>query len=311
MIPTISAADLRGLVSMPTAIEALRRAFASGPTHVPRSHLRLDGSEFLAMPAATGQVFGTKMVTIRPDNSERGLPIIQAVYLLFDARDGLPKAILDGTALTSLRTPAVSALATDVLSRPDARTHGILGTGPQALIHPSAIQCVRPQATEILVAGRSSEHVSQVVDQLLSEGFITRSASYSEAAGCDIVSTCTRSAQPLFDRTSVRDGSHINLVGSYRPDLREVDASVIATARVFVDELAAAQTEAGELIAAEHEGLWNWNQVAGDLCALSSGTARRIDPAERTVFKSVGLAVQDLVIAELAAITAGFLDPTN
>jgi ornithine cyclodeaminase/alanine dehydrogenase-like protein (mu-crystallin family) len=311
MIPTISATDLRGLVSMPAAIEALRQAFAVGPTHVPRSHLRLDSSEFLAMPAATGRVFGTKMVTICPNNPERGLPIIQAVYLLFDARDGQPKAILDGTALTSLRTPAVSAFATDVLSRPDARTHGIFGTGPQARIHPAAIRCVRPEATEILVAGRTAGRVADIVDQLQGEGFLSRSATYSEAAGCDIVSTCTRSAEPLFGHPSVRDGSHINLVGSYRPDLREVDASVITTARVFVDELAAAQIEAGELIAAEREGVWGWSQVAGDLCALSSGRARRTNPAERTVFKSVGLAVQDLVVAELACIQAGLLDPTN
>lgn len=307
MIPTISGEELLRLVSMPAAIASLRHAFAANPTHVPRSHLRLNDTEFLAMPAATGRVFGTKMVTICPSNPEQGLPIIQASYMLFDAADGKPKAILDGTALTSLRTPAISAIATDALARTDARSHGILGTGPQALLHPPAIRCVRPQATDVLVAGRNADGVASVVSQLRADGFDARSADYAEAAGCDIVSACTRATRPLFDHSVVNDGSHINLVGSYRADLCEADPSVIASSQVFVDELAAAQSEAGELIEADRLGVWQWEQVAGDLCTLSNGTTRRNHPTERTVFKSVGLAVQDLVIAELAAVAAGYL----
>jgi ornithine cyclodeaminase/alanine dehydrogenase-like protein (mu-crystallin family) len=290
---------------MVDAVGALRRAFAERPTHAPRSHLRTAGAEFLVMPAANGTAAGTKMVIVQEANAARGLPIIQGIYVLFDAAGGRPLAMLDGTALTTLRTPAVSALATDVLARPDVFSVGILGTGPQALAHPAAMRAVRSTATRVVVAGRRPERVEQVVQSLRSDGFTAVAGSWADAAACDIVCGCTRSAEPLISAAELSPGSHLNLVGSYRPDLREVGADVLTHASVFVDDLDAARAEAGEMIIAANENLWQWDQVVGDLADISSGSVGRSTMGEITLFKSVGLAVQDLAIAQQVALAGG------
>ena len=139
---------------------ALRTCFAASPSHVDRVHCRAGGGEFLVMPAAAGDAAGVKLVGIQPANPARGLPIIQGVYVLFDMRVGQPVALLDGAALTTLRTPMISALATDALARDDARSVGIIGTGPQAVAHVHAMRVVRPDIDQVVVAGRTAEHVA-------------------------------------------------------------------------------------------------------------------------------------------------------
>ncbi len=307
-LPYIDAAELFGLVPPTDALDALRDCFAATPTHVDRVHAKAGGGEFLVMPAAAGDAAGVKLVGIQPANSGRGLPIIQGVYVLFDMRIGQPVALLDGAALTTLRTPMISALATDVLARRDVRSLGIIGTGPQATAHVQAMRVVRPDIDHIVVAGRTDTHVAQVVDELVAAGETAIAGTYADAAGCDVVCAATRADTPLFGLAEVRPGTHINLVGSYRLDLREVAADLIAGSTVAVDDCAAARAEAGDLHLAVQEGVWSWDKVAGDLTDLATGRLVRTSYAETTLFKSVGLAVQDLVIARRAAEAAGILE---
>jgi ornithine cyclodeaminase/alanine dehydrogenase-like protein (mu-crystallin family) len=307
-LPYIDAAELFRVVSLTDALDALRDCFAAGPTHVDRVHAAAGGGELLVMPAAAGDVAGVKLVGIQPANPARGLPIIQGVYVLFDMRIGQAVALLDGAALTTLRTPMISALATDVLARHDAQSLGIIGTGPQAVAHVRAMRIVRPAIDRVVVAGRTDSHVARVVEELIAEGESVAAGTYADAAACDIVCAATRADTPLFGLADVISGAHINLVGSYRLDLREVSADLVAGATVVVDDLEAAKAEAGDLHLAVEEGVWSWDRVAGDLTDLATGRLTRTSYAETTLFKSVGLAVQDLVIARRAAAATGILE---
>ncbi|MDP9464347.1 MAG: ornithine cyclodeaminase family protein [Actinomycetota bacterium] len=307
-LPYIDADELLRLVPLTDALEALRACFASAPSHVDRVHTSAGGGEFLVMPAAVGDAAGVKLVGIQPANPGRGLPIIQGVYVLFDMRIGQPVALLDGAALTTLRTPMISALATDALARHDVRSVGIIGTGPQALAHVGAMQVVRPHVDRVVVAGRTEEHVARVVDHLRAAGQSASAGTYADAAACDIVCAATRADAPLFGLAEMSPGAHVNLVGSYRLDLREVAADVVAGATVAVDDIAAARAEAGDLHLAVQEGVWSWDRIAGDLTDLACGRLTRTFDEEITLFKSVGLAVQDLAIAQRAAAAAGIME---
>lgn len=307
-LPYLDADELFRLVPLPEALSALRACFASSPSHVDRVHCRAGGGELLVMPAANGDAAGVKLVGIQLANPARGLPIIQGVYVLFAMEIGQPVALLDGAALTTLRTPMISALATDALARADARSVGIVGTGPQAVAHVRAMRVVRPDIDRVVVAGRTAGHVSRVVDELLAGGESATAGSYAEAAACDIVCSATRSDVALVGLADVRPGTHINLVGSYRLDLREVAADLVAGSTVAVDDVAAARAEAGDLQLAAEEGMWSWDRVAGDLTDLASGRLQRTTAEEITLFKSVGLAVQDLAIARRAAAMAGIME---
>jgi ornithine cyclodeaminase/alanine dehydrogenase-like protein (mu-crystallin family) len=307
-LPYIDADELFRLVPLTDALDALRVCFASNPSHVDRVHSSAGGGEFLVMPAAAGDAAGVKLVGIQPANPPRGLPIIQGVYVLFDMRIGQPVALLDGAALTTLRTPMISALATDALARADARSVGIIGTGPQAVAHVDAMRVVRPDIDHVVVAGRTASHVTRVVEQLVAAGESAVPGSYADAAACDIVCAATRADTALFGLDDVHPGAHINLVGSYRLDLREVAADLVAASTVTVDDVAAAKAEAGDLHLAVLEGVWSWDKIAGDLTDLASGRLQRTSEAEITLFKSVGLAVQDLAIAQRAAAAAGIME---
>jgi ornithine cyclodeaminase/alanine dehydrogenase-like protein (mu-crystallin family) len=307
-LPYIDADELFRLVPLADALSSLRTCFASAPSHVDRIHATAGGGEFLVMPAAAGAAAGVKLVGIQPANPQRGLPIIQGVYVLFDMRIGQPVALLDGAALTTLRTPMISALATDALARPDVRSLGIIGTGPQAVAHVHAVRVVRPDIEHVVVAGRTPAHVDRVIDDLVAGGESAIVGSYADAAACDVVCSATRAGSALFGLADVRPGAHLNLVGSYRLDLREVAADLVAASTVAVDDLAAAQAEAGDLHLAVQEAMWSWDKVAGDLTDLASGRLRRTSDAEITLFKSVGLAVQDLAIAQRAAAAAGIME---
>jgi ornithine cyclodeaminase/alanine dehydrogenase-like protein (mu-crystallin family) len=307
-LPYIDADELFRLVPLPDALDALRTCFAASPSHVDRVHCVAGGGEFLVMPAAAGNAAGVKLVGIQPANPARGMPIIQGVYVLFDMSVGMPVALLDGAALTTLRTPMISALATDALARDDARSVGIIGTGPQAVAHVHAMRIVRPDIDTVVVAGRSAAKVDLVVEALTASGESATAGSYADAAACDIVCSATRSDSALFTRADVRPGAHINLVGSYRLDLREVSADVVAASIVAVDDVAAAKAEAGDLHLAVEEEMWSWDRIAGDLTDLATGRLHRTTPDEITLFKSVGLAVQDLAIAQRAAAAAEILE---
>jgi ornithine cyclodeaminase/alanine dehydrogenase-like protein (mu-crystallin family) len=288
-LPYLSAVDIRSMVSMAEATDLLTSAFATRPPHAARLSIAVAGGDFLVMPAVTAESAGAKLLMVQPANTLRNTPVIQGVYVLFDATSGSPVALLDGAALTSLRTPAVSAIATNALAVAAPRTLVVFGRGPQALGHIEAIREVRPSITDVITITRDTPGT----------------AAAAAVANAQIICTCTSSATPVLFGDDVAPGSHINLVGSYQPAVAEADPALIARARVFVDEISAARHEAGDLIRAHAIGQFEWAAIAGDLADLSSGHVTRQSPTEITVFKSVGLAFEDLVIAEHVARRAG------
>jgi ornithine cyclodeaminase/alanine dehydrogenase-like protein (mu-crystallin family) len=305
-LPSFDADDIARLTPMPVAIDALRACFAARPTHIGRIPLAASGGEFMLMPAVDGDAAGIKLLMIQPKNAARGMPIIQGTYVLFDADAGVPVALFDGAALTNLRTPAISAVATDGLARRDARTLGIIGSGPQAIAHVDAMLCVRPDLQEIVVSSRTRANADAVVARIGADagrfgGRAARAGSYADAAGCDVVCTATRATEPVVTGAMVRPGTHINAVGSYRTDMRELAADVVGKATVVVDEVHAAHEEAGDLALAVADGGWSWDRLAGNLALVSAGGLARSADDEITLFKSVGLAVEDLVIARIVA----------
>ncbi len=305
-LPFFDEDDVRRLAPMGAAIDALRNCFAASPTHIARSLHPAAGGEFMLMPAVDGDAAGIKLLMVQPHNFHRGQPIIQGTYVLFDADAGCPVALLDGAALTRVRTPATSAVATDALARADATTLGVIGTGPQARGHIEAMMCVRPRIQRIVVASRSADKAAALADVLRADTGLAFTGtigggSIAEAAACDVVCTATRATEPLLTRAMVRDGTHINAVGAYRTDMRELTADLVAACTVVVDETEAAHEEAGDLALAVADGAWTWDRVAGDLVAMSSGVLRRTSADEITFFKSVGLALQDLIVARMVA----------
>lgn len=284
-LPYLDADRIRALVPMADAVTALRAAFAGTLGHRHREQVPVAGGDLLVMPATDGSFAGVKLVTVQPANAGTGRPLIQGVYVLIDGRSGSPVALLDGAALTRLRTPAASAVATDALAVADARVLAVYGTGVQGRGHVEAVRVVRPSIERVVWCGRDDPY----------------------PADAHVVCTCTTSPVPLFDGRLVRPGTHLNVVGSYTLDRREVDAAVVARATVVVDERDAAMAEAGDLALAAAEGAWSWSQVSGDLHDVSSGRVGRRSDDEITLFKSVGLAAQDLVVARLAAERAGLV----
>jgi ornithine cyclodeaminase len=283
------------------AIAALEAAFRDeDPNAVPpRSHLDVPGGELLLMPAHGAAGLGVKLVTLAPENPGRGLPFIHGVYVLFD-REGLaPEAVLDGTELTIVRTAAVSAMATDRLARPDARRVVVFGAGAQARAHALAMRAVRP-VDHVAVVGRSPERAEALAEELRGAGLAAEAAGPEAVASADIVCTCTPSARPLFDGATLPEGVHVNAIGAYRADLRELDDATMARAgRVVVETRAAALKEAGDVVQAIAAGAL----AAADLVELGDvvrGAAGRRSPRELTVFKSVGLALEDLAVARAA-----------
>lgn len=299
-LPHFDATAIRRRVSLPEAIAALRGYFASPIRPIERLQIPLGNmDDLLVMPALTEQSIGLKAVTVISANPARSLPLIQGCYQLFDRKTGTPVATFDGSALTTLRTPAVSAIATDMLADPAATTLGIVGTGVQARAHLHAMLAVRPSISTVLVAGRTYSSAERFIANLDEAGPIGRAVSAREAASAAIVCTCTSSATPVLRAQDVADGSHVNLVGSYSPARREAYSDLISRARIYVDDRSAAQAEAGDLIHAEAESEWTFADISADLAELVAAPAPIHDPAVVTVFKSVGLAVEDLVIAEL------------
>lgn len=311
-LPSFDSDDINRHAPMGAAIDALRDCFAARPTHIPRTPLTASGGEFMLMPAVDGDVAGIKLLMIQPKNIDRGRPVIQGTYVLFDADAGEPVALFDGAALTNLRTPAISAVATDGLARTDVTTLGIIGSGPQAIAHVDAMLCVRPGITEIVVSSRTEANAQVVADLIAADAgrFGNRAVNvgdYAAAAACDLVCTATRATEPLITASMVRPGTHINAVGAYRADMRELSTDLVAASTVVVDEIHAAHEEAGDLVLAIADGGWAWDRLAGDLADVAGGVLERSSDGEITFFKSSGLAVEDLVIARIVASALNLL----
>jgi ornithine cyclodeaminase len=283
---------------MAAAIDALEAAFAA--EHLPdaplRSHVETGAGTLLLMPSHGAVGVGVKLVTLTPANPERGRPFIHAVYVLFDAEGQAPVAVIDGAALTALRTGAVSGVATRHLARPQARRLVVYGAGVQAASHVDAMRSVRP-IEEVVVVSRDRDRAEAFARALPIRAMVGQPGAERDA---DIVCTCTTSSEPVVAGRWLPDGVHVNAVGAYTTSMRELDAEAVARAKVVVETRDAASAEAGDLALAMAEGAIGPDHVLADLHELVTADAIRTSERDVTLFESVGVASEDLVVASAA-----------
>lgn len=306
----LDAAATRAALPFPALIDALRRMFAAG-CEVPRRHVHTMGSgsdapvTSLLMPAWTERHYGVKVVNIAPGNAALGLPGLHASYLLHDARTGAPLALIDGDEITARRTAAASALAASFLARPDAHHLLVVGAGKVAAMLPAAHGAVRPINT-VTVWARSQDKAEALAKDLRRQGMDAHAVVDLEAAArqADIVSCATLATGPVVLGRWLKPGSHLDLIGSFTPTMREADDDCFAGAGVYVDTDEALE-KSGDLLGPVSRGVFAADDVRGTLATLVRGEAPgRRDDAERTVFKSVGTALEDLAAAILVLESA-------
>ena len=297
----IDTATTRRHLGFAPLIEALRQMFASG-CEVPLryTHAIAAAGTLLLMPAwRVGRRLGIKTVTIFPGNAARGLPGLHSTYLLFDAATGVPLAQLDGNEITSRRTAAASALAASFLARRDARRLLIVGSGRVAALLAEAMRAVRP-IEEVVVWNHRPESARALAAALAAAALNARVTDDLEAAvsNADIVSCATLATAPLIRGEWLRPGTHLDLIGSFTPQMREADAACFARSRVFVDT-PEALAKAGDVLDAIGAGAFAAPQLQGTLAELCSGARQgRGKHTELTLFKAVGTALADLAAAE-------------
>jgi ornithine cyclodeaminase len=236
-----------------------------------------------------------------PGNAARGLPAVNGTVLLFDGVTGAPVAVIDGQALTNRRTAAASALAARFLARTDATQHLVVGTGQLA---PELARAHAANGTieRTVIWGRDPAKAAAVAQALRYDGIAAEPTEDLAAAArrADIISTATLAAEPLLLGAWLQPGVHLDLVGSFRPDMREADDAAVRDCRLFVDTREGALSEAGELAQPIAAGLLSPDDIAGELSELCTGAVSgRLTASEKTLFKSVGTALEDLAAAEL------------
>ncbi len=287
-------------------VPALRRAFAEGcevpPRHVHQIVTPGAGTlNALLMPAwKTGGHFGVKVVNVAPGNAARGLPGLHSSYLLFDAVTGVPLACIDGSVLTARRTAAASALAASYLARTDARRLLVVGAGAVARLLPEAYRTVRPIEL-VTVWARTAPRAQRLAEAWRAAGFDAQVSTdlAGAVAAADIVSCATLATTPLVHGRWLMAGSHLDLIGSFTPEMREADDDCLAGARVYVDT-EEALAKSGDLLGPLSRGIVSADTLGGTLADLCRATATpRAKSQDRTVFKSVGTALEDLAAATL------------
>ncbi len=306
-LPYLDGAALQAALPYPALIDALRDGFAMTAS-APRRHVHHPSPDatLLLMPAWQERHLGVKLVSVVPQNRQRQLRTVNALFVLMETATGIPLAIMDGDTLTVRRTAAVSALASRWLSRHDSRHLLLVGTGhlapEMALAH-----CNARAIEQVTVWGRNTVSAQHTVDQLRARGLdagvpISVAAELDIAcAAADIICCATTSAEPLVRAAYLKPGTHVDLVGGFRPDMREADDALIASASLFVDTMEGALAEAGDLVQPMLAGLISASSVRAELSALARGEhPGRQHAQEITVFKSVGTALSDLCAAELA-----------
>ncbi len=298
----LRAPDVHAACGIGDAIAAVSAGFvalSAGQAAAPlRTAVDLpEGAVVLTMPATAHGLpyFAVKVVSVTPANRGRGRPLIGAVVLLGDAATGEALALLEGGALTALRTGAAGGLAAELLARPDAHVAALFGAGAQGREQLRALVSVRG-IRDVRVVARDAGHAETLVRWAAGRAELgsirMRSATADDAvAGADVVVTATTSAVPVFDGRRLSPGAHVTAVGAFTPDTRELDVETMRGATVFVDHLTSALAEAGELRGLDPADL----REIGDVAA--GRVAGRTRPEERTVFKTVGTAIQDLFVA--------------
>jgi ornithine cyclodeaminase len=306
--------DVLAAVTMAQAIQSVRLAYiqlSRGEAEVPiRTQVPVEDREgaVLFMPAFLPQpgAIGAKIVSVFPQNLQSGLDTIHAVVILLDAKTGCPKALLDGTYLTALRTGAASGVATDLLARRDSKVAAIFGAGVQGRTQLEAVCTVRT-ITKVWIYDPSldaarvfAEEMSQFGDPIPREISVARTPAEALKES-DIICTATTSKEPVFADQDLPSGVHINGIGSYTPQMQEVPVQTVVRSKVVVDSISASLVEAGDLIIPIANNLWEEKDIHGEIGQVAAGDIKgRERDSEVTFFKSVGLAVQDVITAKLA-----------
>ena len=284
---------------------ALEAAFVAGATQVPLRHAHGlgEGDSLLLMPAWSSHAIGVKLVTVMPSAAARGGSSVQASYLLSERASGAPLALIDGDALTVRRTAAASALAARHLARGDARTLLLVGAGHLAPWLARAHVALRPGLSRVLVWARRGEAAQALAAQLRGEGIeaLAQPDLPSAVAQADLICCATTATEPVLHGAWLRPGTHLDLVGGFRPHMREADDAAIARCEcIVVDTRAGALAEAGDLVQPLARGVIAPERIGGDLAELLRGEiAGRTADAQITLFKSVGSALEDLAAARL------------
>lgn len=299
-----STSEIRETLNFKDLIDALRAAFVQG-CHAPLRHSHAIGengaSTLLVMPAwQDGGYLGIKLVVIAPHNAKLGLPVVNASYVLADGVSGQQLALLDGAEITSRRTAAASALAGSYLARTDASSLLIVGSGKVGALLAPAYRAIRPIKT-VSVWSQNSARSEELAARLRADGFEAAPAVDLEAAAAraDIICCATPSRQPLIKGAWLRPGVHVDLIGGYTPDMREVDDDAIRRASIFIDTEHVLD-EAGDIIQPLNDGVMTHADIKGTLESLCRETAPgRTSANEITLFKSVGSGLEDLAAALL------------
>ena len=315
----LNGADVRAALPMADAIRAVRwgyEAWSSGLAVMPlRLHIDLPEASgvSIVMPAyVPAQPGGSvpaglvvKAVSVFPVNSALGVPVVQGAVLALDPETGAVLALLDGAALTAIRTGAGSGVATELLARRDASTLAIIGTGAQALTQAEGVCTVRAIDT-VWVCGRDRSRAERFVQKVAalpgapSDLRITLVAREA-LKRADIVCTATGSMEALFEDDAVRPGTHINAVGAFRPAIREIPAATVRRSRLYVDSRASALKEAGDILRAIAEGVIDATHILGEIGEVCAGRIQgRLSEDDVTVVKSVGIAAQDAAAAAVS-----------
>jgi len=314
----LSREDIARCLSMHEAVAVVKRAFAllsAGKTVVPpRVHIDVPDRDgvVLVMPGylPEQQALTVKTVSIYPRNAGDGFPAVHALVLAVDPRSGAPLAVLEGAGLTALRTGAAAGAATDLLARAAAVRAAIFGAGVQGRTQLEAVCAVRPirEVWVYDVDAEAAQTFAREMEEKIAAQIRVASSASEAASAADIICTATTSAEPVFEDRDIRPGTHINAMGAFEPDKREVPAETVKRARVVVDSREACMEEAGDLLIPLREGIIDEGHIAVELgeivSAAASGRAApgRSSEQEVTLFKSVGVAVQDAAAA--AAVLA-------
>jgi ornithine cyclodeaminase len=315
----LTAEDIRKALPMAEAIKAMKRAYAAlsdGRAEVPlRSRLSIPSHDALTllMPAFVqspeGEALAVKVVSLFPQNPKKGLAYIQAAVLVLDAENGRALAMIEGSSLTAIRTGAASGAAIDLLARKDSKTVAIFGAGAQGRTQFEAACTVRKIETAWVYdsdGGRAAALVAELAGKVPYPSDLKVSVNPREAVrAADIICTATTSLTPVFSDNDLKPGVHISAVGSYTPEMQEIPAGTVKRARVVVDSRSAVLAESGDLLQPIRSGLIGEDHIYAELgeIVLGKKTGRQ-STEEITYFKSVGIAVQDAMAAQLAVENA-------
>lgn len=292
--------QLADRVDIDAAIRAIQSALREGfdPDDDPaRSIVDVRHGQLLLMPADLGAYAGHKLATVAPENPARGLERIQAIYLVLDAVTLTPLALLDGTELTSIRTPAVSAAVLDVTAAADATSLVVFGTGPQGIRHVAAMRAIRP-IERVRFVGRDGARTRLAVEATAAAGLDVAAGTVEDVVDADIIVCATTARRPLFPHGLVADRAAIVALGSHEPDRRELPGELLGRSQLVVETGRVARTEAGDVIMAIAEG-WLDPDALVPMASIVTGSVP-VSTDRPRVLKTCGMGWQDLAVARLA-----------